>query len=178
MHLTILRTLSSLAPGGLTTVARLPPRLPSSRPRIPLGTNTTLAQNAHRSELTRSLSSDKNSRQSVHDYKPRPAPHSLGSPVTVEAPAHWRSLARPPRPGRGSLGGGRGCSRSVWCWCGRSTHRRHTGQYCPAALSRTADGARYSAPREHTARHPASVRNVTSLKITFLCKYHITVVLV
>ena len=34
-------------------------------------------------------------------------------PVTVEAPAHWRSLPRPPRPGRGSLGGGRGCSRSV-----------------------------------------------------------------
>ena len=95
MHLAVLRTLSSLAPGGLTTVARLPPRLPSSRPRIPLGTNTTLAQNAHRSELTRSLSSDKNSRQSVHDYKPRPAPHSLGSPVTVEAPAHWRSLQYP-----------------------------------------------------------------------------------
>ena len=59
-------------------MARLPPRLPSSRPHIPLGTNTTLAQNAHRSELTRSLSSDKNSRQSVHDYKPRPAPHSPG----------------------------------------------------------------------------------------------------
>ena len=105
MHLAILRTLSSLAPGGLTTVARLPPRLPSSWPRIPLGTNTTLAQNAHRSELTRSLSSDKNSRQSVHDYKPRPASRSLGSPVchcggscslevTTPATSAWSRLTR------------------------------------------------------------------------------------